>query len=259
MKVVPVAYLTGLSLAVTAVLALEFGATPRPAAVRWPASGVPAVTAVAAPTTPPPPGRSAELPDGLPFPQHGTGTWRVVPGTFGTAGTPYAVEVEEGAALPRDGDNFAAVVDYALAHPRGWARTGAAFRRVDGTVEPELRVRLTSQETARRLCGFELPYDVSCRIGPEVYVSAARWFRGAHAYGGELRSYRLYVVNHEVGHFLGHGHEPCPADGAPAPVMMQQTLSTDNDELAALTSGVDQGVAIAANGNSCTANPWPSP
>ncbi|CCH32142.1 DUF3152 domain-containing protein [Actinosynnema sp. NPDC047251] len=255
MRAVPVVYVTGLCLATTAVLVLEFGTAPRPAAVRWPVSGVPAVSE---PAPPAPTGHVADLPEGLPFPQRGAGTWHVVPGTFGSAGTAYSVEVEDGTVPPRDEDNFAAVVDYALAHPRGWARTGEVFHRVDGGTEPDLRVRLTSQETARRLCGFELPYDVSCRIGSEVHVSAARWFRGAHTYRGELRSYRLYVVNHEVGHFLGRGHEPCPADGGPAPVMMQQTLSTANDELAAITSGVDQGVTITADGKACTANPWPT-
>ncbi|MFE9749902.1 DUF3152 domain-containing protein [Saccharothrix saharensis] len=256
-------YLTGLGLATTAVVALDVGMEARPATVAWPAAGVVA-------TTPAPADRNgsappvdavrsgADLPPGPPFPEHGSGTWHVVPPARagGGSGTPYAIEVEDGVVLPHGDDSFAAVVEHALRHPRGWSARHA-FRRVGGDEEPELRIRLTSQRTARSLCGFELPYDTSCRIGSIVHLSTARWFRGARTYGGDLRGYRIYAVNHEVGHFLGHGHEVCPADGAPAPVMMQQTLSVDNDGLASITTGSDQGVTVTPDGKACAPNPWP--
>ncbi|MBB5959268.1 hypothetical protein FHS29_005888 [Saccharothrix tamanrassetensis] len=259
-------YLVGICLAAATVMALDarmaswevvaHGRTPADAG---------AATRPADPPEPPPGLRrsSAELPPGEPFPQRGTGTWRTVPGTTRTVGTgtvrTYAVEVEAGVALPQGDDAFAARVGHALAHPRGWTSGGRfAFRRVDRE-EPDFRVRLAAQETARALCGFELPYDTSCRVGATVYVSAARWFRGAYAFGDDLRGYQAYAVNHEVGHFLGFGHEPCPEDGGPAPVMMQQTLSTGNDELATIIAGSDQGIAVAPDGKWCTPNPWPDP
>ncbi|WP_268996556.1 DUF3152 domain-containing protein [Saccharothrix luteola] len=258
-----VPYLTGVCLAATTVVALDVGMEARPAVVAWPSAQV--VPSVSAPS--PSAERSApsvdslrsgaDLPAGPAFPEHGAGTWHVVPpGSAGASGITYSVEVEDGVVLPHGDDSFAAVVDHVLRHPRGWA-SRHAFRRVGGDAEPELRIRLTSQRTARSLCGFELPYDTSCRIGSAVHLSSARWFRGAHTYGDDLRGYRTYAVNHEVGHFLGLGHEVCPADGAPAPVMMQQTLSVDNDGLASITTGSDQGVVVVPDGKSCTPNPWP--
>ncbi|MCP2241745.1 Protein of unknown function (DUF3152) [Lentzea aerocolonigenes] len=125
--------------------------------------------------------------------------------------------------------------------------------------QPDVRIRLTATETARATCGLALPYDTSCYLNGAVYVSAPRWFRGAESFAGDLEGYRNYLINHEIGHFLGHGHEPCPANGAPAPVMMQQTFSVSNDELAAITATAPQGPRIPRDGRTCVANPWPHP
>ena len=56
-------------------------------------------------------------------------------------------------------------------------------------------------------------------------LNVRRWDHGAADFS-DLGTYRTYLVNHEVGHGLGRGHVGCPASGAPAPVMMQQTKST---------------------------------
>jgi hypothetical protein len=47
--------------------------------------------------------------------------------------------------------------------------------------------------------------------------------RGTPRFDGPLAEYRALIVNHEVGHWRGHGHETCPGPGRPAPAMMQQT------------------------------------
>lgn len=41
-----------------------------------------------------------------------------------------------------------------------------------------------------------------------------------------LDMYRIYLILHEFGHALGHGHNKCTGKDDPAPVMMQQTLGT---------------------------------
>lgn len=213
---------------------------------------------------PPPPARvyssSSDLPDGPAYPISGAATFHVVPGSGPAVGTgplrTYAVEVEDGITV--DEQAFASFVDTTLADPRGWTAKGErSVQRVDGPAS--LRIRLTSQQTARAVCGYEIPVDVSCRNGTLVFLSAARWFRGAVAYLPDLTSYRQYMVNHETGHAFGQGHRPCGVAGGPAPVMMQQTFSVSNDEIVRITDGVPQGAVIPQDGKVCAPNPWPYP
>lgn len=165
-------------------------------------------------------------------------------GTYAVAAAPtaevpagavtYRVEVERG--LPFGAGDFARAVDRTLADPRSWpARTGRPMVRVEG--DADLRVVLASPRTTDRLCApLSTRGKVSCRNGDDVVINAWRWANGAASYDGDLAAYRLYVVNHEVGHGLGHGHLPCTGKGDPAPVMLQQTLGL----------------------HGCVANPWPT-
>ncbi|HVL86066.1 MAG TPA: DUF3152 domain-containing protein [Pseudonocardia sp.] len=111
-----------------------------------------------------------------------------------------------------------------------------SFGRTDGPAP--LRVILAGPTTAERLCR---PLDtggrLSCRVGDRVVITHHRWVEGTAEYAPDLTAYRRYVVNHEVGHALGHGHVRCPGPGRPAPVMQQQTLGLDG----------------------CAPNPWPYP
>jgi hypothetical protein len=186
------------------------------------------------------------LPAGPAYSSRGSGRFDVVPGTSKVYGTGplhrFTVELEAGVA--GDGPAFAAAVERTLADPRSWGHAGAAaFQRVDsGPVD--FRVSLTASLTVRTLCGYELPYETSCYNGEQarVVINDARWVRGAVSYGKNLPAYRLYVINHEVGHALGNGHVQCPKKGALAPIMMQQTL----------------GIATPGVG-ACRPNSWPFP
>jgi hypothetical protein len=187
------------------------------------------------------------LPAGAPYSRQGAGRFDVVPGSsrvYGSGGPlrRYTVEVEIGVGIDRSA--FAKAVELTLGDARSWGSGGRmSFQRVaSGRVD--FRIALASSMTVRRLCGYTLPFETSCYNGVlgRAVINDARWVRGAVAYGADLAAYQRYVVNHEVGHALGRGHEPCARAGALAPVMMQQTLGLE-------TAGVGR----------CRRNPWPYP
>ncbi|GAA4612916.1 DUF3152 domain-containing protein [Saccharopolyspora hordei] len=216
---------------------------------------------------------SADLPPGGPIPETGARTFRVLPGTSERVGDGrlyrYTVEIEVGVELGDPEAEFGSVVQATLSDPRSWTNPQGgtssgpiSLQRVDADgPSPDFRVILVSQQTAREACDYSngVPYDSSCRKGEIVYLSAARWVRGAVAYQGDLGSYRRYAVNHEVGHVFGNKHVGCPTQGGLAPVMMQQTFSVSNNELHELNKIADQGTKIPADGFVCKPNPWPFP
>lgn len=209
---------------------------------------------------------SGELPEGGPYVEAGTGQFRIVPGATGLVGRPtaelfsYTVEVEEGVDTVDFGgdDAVARLVDATLANPKSWTADGAvAFQRVEG-VEPSFRVSLASPMTVREHCGYDIELESSCynSVTGRVYLNLARWVRGAQSFQGDIGSYRQYVVNHEVGHAVGFpAHEPCPEDGALAPVMMQQTFGVNNSEIHRL----DPEGVVPDDGATCRFNAWPFP
>ncbi|WP_017557156.1 DUF3152 domain-containing protein [Nocardiopsis baichengensis] len=140
----------------------------------------------------------------------------------------YTVEVEEG--LPGEGEDFAAAVDAILADERGWRSQGHSFERVeDGAVD--FRVALASPDTVDAMCApLQTNGYTSCKAGGRAIINQNRWVSAVEHFDGDLETYRVYVINHEVGHALGHGHVGCPGTGERAPVMMQQTLRLNGCE-----------------------------
>ncbi len=209
---------------------------------------------------------SGVLPAGGPIPETPAQSWRVIPGTTPQVGTgtqavsTYTIEVQDGMDTSSFGgdESFARLVDQTLDNPKSWTHDPRfAFRRIDSG-QPSFRISLTSSMTVRDACGYTIPLEVSCYnsgIGRAV-INVARWVRGAIAFQGDIGSYRQYAINHEVGHGIGFAqHQPCGSDGGLAPVMMQQTLSTANNDIASL----DPGGVVPANGETCRFNPWPFP
>jgi Protein of unknown function (DUF3152) len=212
------------------------------------------------------------LPDGGPFSEAGAKTWHIVPGPASKVGEgtvktfTYTVEVENGVDTTAFGgdDAFARMVSETLANPKSWRHNPQfAFARVEGVagVQPDFRVSLSSPMTVREGCGYDIELEASCfnpaflDDQPRVLVNEARWVRGAVPFQGDIGSYRQYLVNHEVGHAVGYQqHEPCSENGALAPVMMQQTFSTSNNDNARFDPD-----SVKPDGKTCRFNPWPYP
>lgn len=155
----------------------------------------------------------------------------------------YSIEIEDGAAT--GATQFAAVVQATLADARGWqSAEGVRFVPVSpeelaGGTAVDIRVTLATPALTARLCAplNTTVSQVSCWNRGRAVLNLQRWVRGSSTYGDNLTGYRTYLVNHEVGHGLGHQHQHCPGPGKPAPIMVQQTKSLEG----------------------CTAWSWPTP
>ena len=108
-----------------------------------------------------------------------------------------------------------------LSDPTGWKKYGYFFE--DVLERESVLIRLSSPATIRKICGDG---NLSCAElgGRNMYLNSKRWFEGSKKSGLNLLDYRQYMVTHEIGHILGHGHKQCPCKGCPAPLMLQQTL-----------------------------------
>ncbi|MCO7222283.1 DUF3152 domain-containing protein, partial [Klenkia sp. PcliD-1-E] len=212
------------------------GSAPTPAAPASTASASPPAAVLAQPSAPAEgegqPTDLVETTAPATYTETGAGTVSVVDGTSAVYGAGplrrFVVEVEDGIGV--DGPGFAAAVEATLGDPRSWGHDGAmSFQRV-GAAEAaagdyDFRVSLVSPGSMEIYCpGVGTGGYTSCRYGERAVINLARWETAVPDYAGDIATYRQYVVNHEVGHALGNGHQSCPGPGQLAPVMQQQTL-----------------------------------
>ncbi|HWS37532.1 MAG TPA: DUF3152 domain-containing protein [Actinoplanes sp.] len=146
----------------------------------------------------------------------------------------FKVAVEQGSG--EDVAEFAEQVREVLEDERSWSGSGDfRLQMVAGSDKADFTVYLATRETTGRMClqgGTNVriggvPFT-SCRTTGKAIINLDRWRKSATPYLAaeiSLAEYRRYVINHEVGHELGHRHENCPKAGGPAPVMVQQTLT----------------------------------
>lgn len=163
------------------------------------------------------------------IPSSGSGTFTTAEGDGTLIGgsktvVTYRVQVEdgiEGISPEEVAEEVAGIFD----DPRGWKTDdGTGFRQVSGDTS-DMRIRLATAETVDDICGqygLDTGGEVNCRVGQDVMVNLKRWLLATEYYADDVKEYRALIINHEVGHFLGYGHETCPGPGKPAPAMMQQ-------------------------------------
>ncbi|MGZ5404445.1 MAG: DUF3152 domain-containing protein [Nocardioides sp.] len=143
--------------------------------------------------------------------------------------------IETRGSISADMSVFRAQVAETFADPRGWRSAGVVFKRVArGGDFSVVLAEASTVPSFSPVCSAEW----SCRVGRYVVINQMRWKHASPSWNNAnepLRGYRHMVVNHETGHWLGHGHLGCGGNGNLAPVMMQQSKGLDG----------------------CRHNPWP--
>ncbi|MYS20857.1 Protein of unknown function [Streptomyces sp. DvalAA-14] len=160
-------------------------------------------------------------------PKSGTGRFTTAHASGKAAGhgevRRYKVEVEGGIDL--SATDAANEISSILADPRGWTADGHDAFRLVSSGPVDFVIKIATPDTVDAICGaagLQTEGEVNCDVGATVVVNLKRWELGSPEFSGPIDDYRALIINHEVGHRIGHGHEGCPGPGKLAPVMMQQ-------------------------------------
>lgn len=194
----------------------------------------------------PPPPAPSPTPSPSPSPPpvldgEGLGTFTTVQSNGPVAGTGatlrrYKVEVEDG--IGADAAGAAQQVQNILADKRSWITGGKNSFQLVASGSYDFTVRIASPETVDKICataGLDTGGEVNCNVNRQVMVNIKRWNTGSPKFSGPIEEYRALIINHEVGHRIGRGHEGCSGRGKLAPAMMQQIYGLEG----------------------CVANAWP--
>ena len=166
---------------------------------------------------------SIDMIAGATVPKLATPSWMI---TAPVAPRVVTYSVTTRGTITADLNEFKSIVSATLNDSRGWTRLGVSFSQVESGGDFTVFLSEASQMTSFSATGCDATY--SCNVGSAVIINQDRWVGSTPSWtgaGGDLSSYRQMVINHETGHWLGHGHRTCSGAGQPAPVMQQQSIS----------------------------------
>lgn len=120
-------------------------------------------------------------------------------------------------------ESFKKVVADTFKDERGWKRAGVEFKYVENNGRLHMILAEPGIIGALGGCSSQL----SCTVKPAVYINDDRYMGASESYralGISVENYRTMVINHEVGHWLGHDHiVSCETSTGLAPIMLQQS------------------------------------
>lgn len=152
--------------------------------------------------------------------------------------TTFTYNVETRGVVTASLAEFKQQANETLNDERGWQAVGARF--VEVASGGNFTLVLAEASSVPGFMPSVCSSVYSCQVGRYVIINQDRWLGATPSWnnaGGSLRDYRHMVINHETGHWLGHGHATCGGAGQLAAVMQQQSIDLQ----------------------SCAFNAWPLP
>lgn len=130
----------------------------------------------------------------------------------------YHISIENG--LHKSLKHFSLIIEGVLNDKRTWKKYN--FVRTFDKNEAKVKIILTKPSTIFSICKLK---GLSCTdmIKKEIYINSNRWLRGSKKSKMNIKNYRKYLINHEMFHALGGGHNECKSNQI-CGVTHQQTL-----------------------------------
>ena len=125
----------------------------------------------------------------------------------------YYLQVETNLGLLSTILEFNSEVSRILNDNNGWKKYGYQFNQTLDINKAELKIYLNSSKLTTQLCGTNLK-NLSCtrfikKQPIDIIINYNNWIGNSKS-KLNIQDYHTYVINHEVGHFLGLNHNTCP-------------------------------------------------